>query len=188
MRALHLPVVVLGTHALTDIARNLELIGQATGHEVTARTAARTFLTGLGKLRKQYAGRAPVSVFYEISATPLFTVGGQQSISRLIALCGGKNIFAELTQLAAPVSLAAVVARDPQAIVTGGDSGAAARLQEWRRWPQISAVKTGGLFSISGDLLARATPRILQGGKQLCEDLEKVRQRHKKTSGETSTQ
>lgn len=60
----------------------------------------------------------------------------------------------------------------------------AARLKEWRRWPQISAVKTGSLFSISGDLLARATPRILQGGQQLCEDLEKERDDDKKTSGE----
>lgn len=53
----------------------------------------------------------------------------------------------------------------------------AARLKEWRRWPQISAVKTSSLFSISGDLLARATPRILQGGKQLCEDLAITRKR-----------
>jgi len=84
--------------------------------------------------------------------------------------------------------MGSVLVRDPQAIVTGGDPGAVARLKEWQRWPQISAVKTGGLFGISSDLLARATPRILQGGKQLCEDLEKVRQRHKQTSGETSTQ
>lgn len=68
-----------------------------------------------------------------------------------------------------------MLARDPQAIVAGADPGAAARLREWRRWPQISAVKTGSLFSISGDLLARATPKILQGGQELCEDLELVR-------------
>lgn len=175
LRALHLPVVVLGTHALTDIARNLELIGQATGHEVMARTAARAFLTGLGKLRKQYAGRVPVSVFYEISATPLFTVGGQQSISRLIALCGGKNIFAELTQLAAPVSLAAVVARDPQVIFTGDDGDARSRLAAWQQFREMTAVRHGHLFIVSSDLTARATPRILEGGAEICRDLDSVR-------------
>ena len=70
-----------------------------------------------------------------------------------------------------------MLARDPQAIVTGSDAGTVARLKEWQRWPQISAVKTKSLFSIPGDLLARATPRILQGGKQLCEDLDVGRRR-----------
>ena len=83
----------------------------------------------------------------------------------------------DLTAPVAPVSLEAVLARDPQAIVTGADSGAASHLREWRRWPQISAVKTGSLFSIPGDFLARATPRILQDGQQLCENLEMARSR-----------
>ncbi|MGH8283342.1 MAG: cobalamin-binding protein [Gammaproteobacteria bacterium] len=175
LRVLKLPVLVIGTHELTDIANNLELIGQATGREAEAHAAAQAFLAGLQGLRTQYAGRKLVRVFYEISATPLYTVGGRQIISRMIELCGGHNIFSDLTALAAPVSLEAVLARDPQAVVTGGDADAAMRLKEWQRWPQISAVKTGSLFSISGDLLARATPRILEGGQQLCEDLDKTR-------------
>ena len=175
LRGLGLPVLVIGTHQLMDIATNLELIGQVTGHETQAHAAAQKFLEGLEALRKEYAGRAPVPVFYEISATPLYTVGGRQIISRMIELCGGRNIFSELHALAAPVSLGAVLARNPQAIVTGSDAGAAARLKEWQRWPQMSAVRNQGLFVISGDLIARATPRILQGGKQLCEDIDTTR-------------
>lgn len=175
LRALRLPVLVIGTHKLADIAANLELIGRATGHEAEAHKAAADFLAGLEKLRRRYANKKPVRVFYEISATPLYTVGGKQIISRMLELCGGRNIFADLTALAAPVSLGTVLARDPQAIVTGDDPGSAARLKEWQRWPQISAVKTGSLFRISGDLLARATPRLLAGGQQLCEDLDKAR-------------
>jgi iron complex transport system substrate-binding protein len=188
LRTLKLPVLVIGTHQLMDIANNLELIGQVTGHEREAEVAAQAFLDGLEKLRSQYAGRKPVRVFYEISSQPLYTVGGKQIISRMIELCGGRNIFSELMVPAAAVSMESVLARDPQAIVTGDDPGTEARLKEWQRWPQISAVKTGSLFSIPGDLLARATPRILQGGMQLCEDLERMRQRHKQISGETSTQ
>ena len=177
LRALKLPVLVIGTRRLVDIAHNLELIGHATGHERQAQAAAQTFLAGLAKLRGEYANRKPLRVFYEISVTPLYTVGGRQIISRMLELCGGRNIFGELHALAAPVSLGAVLARNPQAIVTGSDKGAATRLRAWQRWPQISAVKTGSLFSISGDFLARATPRILLGGQQLCEDLGAGRRR-----------
>ncbi len=183
LRSLGLNVLVIGFGQLTDVAKNLELIGRITGHDVEAHTAAKQFLDGLDGLHQDYAGRAPVRVFYEISGMPLYTVGGRQIISHMIEFCGGHNIFSDLKELAAPVSLESVLARDPQAIVTGSDEGTDARLKEWQRWPQISAVGTDSLFSISSDLLARATPRILQGGKQLCEDLEKVRKHHKATSG-----
>jgi len=177
LRTLGLNVLVIGNDQLTDIAHNLELIGQVTGHDAEAHAAAQQFMDGLEDLRRQYAGRAPVRVFYEISDMPLYTIGGRQIISRMIELCGGHNIYSDLTVLAAPVSLETVLARDPQAVVTGSDEGAAARIKEWQRWPQMSAVHGGNLFVISDDLIARATPRILQGGKQLCKDLAMARSR-----------
>lgn len=176
LRRLNLPVLVIGTQQLADIASNLERIGRATGHEEAADVAAQSFLEGLDQLRKVYANREPVRVFYEISATPLYTIGGTQIINRMLELCGGRNIFADLHPLAASVGLETVLARDPQAVVTGDDRAAAMRLKQWQRWPQLSAVKTGSLYRISGDLLDRATPRVLQGGKQLCQDLEATRQ------------
>lgn len=177
LRAFHLPVLVIGTHRVKDIAHNLELIGKVSGHEAKARTAAKSFLADLRALRARYAGRRPVRVFYEISQTPLYTVGGGQVISSMITLCGGRNIFSELKVPAAPVSLGAVLARDPQAIVTGADRGAEVRLQAWHRWPQMRAVETKSLFRIRGGLLARATPRMLQGGRELCQDLAETRKR-----------
>jgi len=182
LRSLGLHVLVIGNGQLTDIAHNLELIGKLTGHQGEADVAAQKFLEGLEALRRQYAGDVPVRVFYEISSTPLYTVGGRQIISHMIELCGGRNIFSDLKELAASVSLENVLARDPQAIVTGSDEGVVERLKEWQRWPQISAVRTDSLFTISSDLLARATPRILQGGKQLCEDLEETRGRRNAAS------
>lgn len=176
LRTLNLPVLVIGTQRLADIASNLESIGRATGHEEAADAAAQSFLEGLDQLRKAYANRDPVRVFYEISATPLYTIGGTQIINRMLELCGGRNVFADLHPLAASVGLESVLARDPQAVVTGDDPAAAMRLEQWQRWPQMSAVRTGSLYRISGDLLDRATPRVLQGGKQLCEDLEITRQ------------
>lgn len=175
MRALNLPVLVIGTRTLNDIAANLELIGLASGHEQQAGAAAQAFLAGLRKLRDEFSDRQPMRVFYEISDQPLYTIGGHQVISRMIELCGGRNIYADLKSLAAVVSLESTLARDPQAIVTGGDPGADARLRAWRRWPQVSAVKTGSLFSIGGDLLVRATPRVVTGGRELCQDLAGTR-------------
>ena len=179
LRALKLNVLAIGTHELLDIASNLETLGIVTGHADTGQLAAQDFRTRLGALRHRYADQAPLRVFYEISAQPLFTVGGGQSISRLIEVCGGRNIFADLTDLAPTVSLEAVLTRDPQVIATGnGEGDEQQRFKDWQRWPDLAAVKGGNFVVLDDDWISRSTPRLLDAGKQLCEALQKVRDRH----------
>lgn len=176
LRSLGLPVLVLGTRDITDIAANLETLGEATGRETQAKQAADAFRTRLAAFEARYAHETPIRVFYEISAEPLYTVGGAQSISRLMAICGGKNIFGALTELAPVVGLEAVLARDPEAIVTGnGEGNVAQRFKLWQKWPQLSAVRAGNLYAMNDDTISRATPRILDAGQQLCEDLDQAR-------------
>lgn len=179
LRSLKLQVLALGTHELPDIAANLETLGAITGHRDQAELAAEDFRTRLNVLRKQYAARPTLTVFYEISAQPLFTVGGGQSISRLIETCGGRNVFADLTELAPAVSLESVLARDPQVIATGdGEGDTAARFKDWQRWPNLAAVKQGNFVTLDDDSISRSTPRLLDAGRQLCEALEKIREKH----------
>ena len=176
LRSLGVPVLAIGTHELTDIAANLETVGSATGHEAAAAKAAGDFRERLAALQDSYAQAAPVRVFYEVSEEPLFTVGGAQSISRLMRLCGGRNVFADLSELGPAVSFEAVLARDPQAIVTGdGEGDVAERFKRWQQWPELSAVRYKNLYAVNDDWISRATPRLLDAGKQLCEDLDKAR-------------
>ncbi len=179
LRGLKLPVLAVGTHDLPDIAANLELIGRATGHADAAQLAAEDFRTRLGDLRARYEHAAALKVFYEISSQPLFTVGGSQSISRLIGICGGQNVFADLTDLAPAVSLEAVLARDPEVIATGdGEGDVGQRFKEWQRWPKLAAVREGNFIAVDDDWVSRSTPRLLDAGKRLCEALQKVRDKN----------
>jgi iron complex transport system substrate-binding protein len=179
LRALKLDVLAIGTHELPDIASNLETLGLVTGHADSGQLAAQDFRTRLGALRHQYADQAPLRIFYEISAQPLFTVGGAQSISRLMEVCGGRNIFADLTALAPTVSLEAVLARDPQVIATGnGEGDEQQRFKDWQRWPDLAATKQGNFLVLNDDWISRSTPRLLDAGKQLCEALQKIRDKH----------
>ena len=176
LRSLKLPVLAVGTRELLDIASNLELLGLATGHSTAAQLAAEDFRTRLGALRTRYSTAAPVRVFYEISEQPLFTVGGGQSISRLIQVCGGINVFDDLKELAPAVSVEAVLDRDPEAVVTGnGEGDTAARFRYWQRWPKLTAVHEDNFIAVNDDWISRATPRLLDAGKQLCDGLEKAR-------------
>ena len=106
------------------------------------------------------------------------TVNGKHLISQVIKLCGGKNIFADLSSLAPAVSIEAVLAANPEAIVGGGMGDTRPDwLDDWKRWPGVKAVERNNLFYIHPDLLQRSGPRILDGAEQLCEALQLARER-----------
>ncbi len=175
LRRLGVAVFVIVPRHMDDVARHLELLGQLADSAATARPVAADYRRELAALRKRYADRPPVTVFFQVWHTPLMTVGGDQLISEVIALCGGENVFAGLRNLAPTVSVEAVLAADPELIVTGSEQPAAEALTNWRAWPQLRAVRNGQLAAIAPDDLHRATPRILRGAQALCEIMEDTR-------------
>ena len=93
-------------------------------------------------------------------------------------VCGGENVFAALKPLAAAVTVEAVLSADPEAIVASGmDAARPEWLDEWRRWPSMTAVARGNLFFVPPDHLQRHTPRLAEGIEALCVHLETARAR-----------
>jgi len=175
---LGIPVFYNEPRRLPDIARAIEQFGRLAGTEAVAQPAARAFLARLAELRRRYAGRAPVRVFYQIWDKPLMTINGEHLISHVIRLCGGQNVFAALKPLTPEVSTEAVLAADPEVIAgVKAEPGQPGNLEQWKRWPRVLAVARDNLFAIDPDLISRNTPRILQGAAQLCADLAAARAR-----------
>jgi iron complex transport system substrate-binding protein len=176
LEALGIPVIVTEPRRLEDIARQIELIGRVAGTGYAAERAAYQFRSQLRLLHTRYADRKPVRVFYQIWREPLMTVNGRHIISEAIRLCGGRNVFADLPTLTPTVSMEALLAANPDAIIV---SGSAARrdtlLAEWRGQSRLRAVAAGHVYFSDADLMHRATPRMLEGVKAMCEDLERVR-------------
>jgi len=182
--ALGVPLYYSQPRTVEDIAHTLVAFGQLGGAPEAGEAAAVAFRQQLEQLRRTYANRPLVSLFYQIWDQPLRTVGGAQIISDVMALCGGRNVFAALPGLAPVVSVEAVLAANPEAIVASGMGEARPDwLDGWRRWPQLAAVAREHLFFIPPQLLQRPTPRLLQGAEQLCQALEKVRQTRQSYAG-----
>lgn len=159
-----------------DIASAVERIGVLAGTDGLAHDAAEALRGRAHAIEARYRGRAPIRVFYEVWATPLVTLGGSHLVSRAIETCGGRNVFASLDAPAPTVSIEAVLATAPDAIVAGGDAGARPEwLEQWRRWPALPAVGAGNLFAIDADHLHRAGPRFVEGVADLCAILESAR-------------
>ncbi len=179
LRRLGIPVFVSEPQRLEDIAPSLERLGELAGTNTAACKAASIFEAHRAALAARHAGKREVAVFYEIWNQPLMTIGGSHLISAVMTLCRGRNIFANLTQPAASIGLEAVLRADPEVIVASGmDEARPEWLNDWKRWPQLTAVKRDNLFFVPPDLLQRHTPRILDGAERLCAALDLARQRN----------
>jgi len=178
LRGLGLAVYLSQLNRIEDVAAELERIGVLAGTEAVARPAAARFSQRLAELRRQYAERPRVRTFYQIWKQPLMTVGGQQIISDAMHLCGGENVFAALRQMAANVSVEAVISANPEAIVASGMGDSRPEwLDDWRPWKNVTAVARDNLFFVPPELIQRHTPRILDGTEQMCRHLETARGR-----------
>ncbi|MGF6664625.1 iron complex transport system substrate-binding protein [Paraburkholderia atlantica] len=185
LRELHVPLFFSEPRRLDDIAVSLTKLGQLLGTSTSADAGAAVYRDDIARLRARYANRPVVSVFYQVWDRPLMTLNGEHMISDVIALCGGRNVFADLQPLVPTVSTEAVLAANPQAIVTAAPGATQPdttlpQLDAWRAWPRLAAVANNNLFAIDGDLINRPAPRIAQGARQLCEDLELARSRTNK--------
>ncbi|WP_175867408.1 cobalamin-binding protein [Burkholderia contaminans] len=182
LRALHIQLFFSEPKHLDDVASSLRRLGTLLGTQPAADAAAAAYTRDIAALRTRYSARAPVTMFFQVWDRPLMTLNGAHLLNDVIELCGGRNVFASLKPLVPTVTDEAVLAANPEAIVT--TSAGTTRSDEplpslvrWRTWPALTAVARNNLFAIDGDLLTRPSPRIAQGAAALCEDLDAARAR-----------
>jgi iron complex transport system substrate-binding protein len=174
-------VRVIATYSIADIGKALREIGALVGTTQAAEAAGEQFENEIEVLRKQYGARPQVSVFLQINDRPLFTVNGKQIMSQIATLCGGRNVFGDLNDLAPEIGEEAVLAANPEVILATDNSGKDA-LEHWRRWQRMKAVVSGNLYVLAPDDLARPTVRLARGAADMCRTLETARGKMQRTA------
>jgi len=180
LRQLGIPMFHSEPRKLDDIADSVLRLGQLMGTESVAKPAAAQLQQTLATLRAQYAHRPTVSVFYQVWDKPLYTLNGAHIVSDAIRLCGGENVFAKMSMTAPVVSIEGVLQADPEAIFGSSEkSTPEGGINMWRQYPTMKAVRNDNLFTIDGNLMNRAGPRMIAGTAALCEKIELARQHRK---------
>jgi iron complex transport system substrate-binding protein len=178
LRKLGFPIYVSQPNRIEDVAVELEHLGVLAGTSTVANAAAAKVRERYAALKKRYSQRPVVRTFYQIWKQPLTTIGGKQIISSIVRLCGGENVFESLDAYAPVVTVESVIAANPEAIIASGMGESRPEwLDDWKRWPSISAVTHDNLFFVQPELIQRHTPRLLDGAERLCQHLETVRSR-----------
>jgi len=177
LEKLGVPVFISEPRQFAQIANQIEALGALAGTEKVARAEALRLREGIAALGQTYRKRTPVRVFYQIGERPLMTLNGEHLVTEALALCGARNVFADAQTIAPVVSPEAVLAADPDMIISGRRGAAEG---EWRaKWkklfPGMRAVSVNRMATVDSDLLHRQGPRIVAGTRILCERIDAAR-------------
>lgn len=173
LEALGIEVVWVKTRSLDDIGEALEQIGSRLGTAETAREAAADYRRELDSLRERGNPQSGISIFYQVSARPLFTLGQPHVITEVFEVCGATNAFGDLKVEATAIDREAVIARTPELIIAGSDDGSEDPLAIWRNTRMVEQGHTR-LEAVDPERLVRPTPRIVEGIGFVCELVQEV--------------
>ena len=174
LQKLGIPMFHSEPQKLEDIADNVQKLGQLMGLDAVAGPEAASLRAKIASLRSRYAKRPVVRSFYQVWDKPLYTLNGRHIVSDALRLCGGENIFGTLPVTAPVVSIEAVLQENPEAIFATAEKNYSG-VSMWKPYGTLTAVRNDNLFTIDGNLLNRAGPRMIAGAAQLCEKLELAR-------------
>lgn len=169
LQRLGIPVYVAAPKQLEDIPRLQRHLGCLTNQTRTAEAAAKQFERELRQLQTIRRVAPPPKVFFQIDRYALITINKDSWINQVIALCGGKNLFADAKAVAPEINRESLLIANPDVIFNIGlnDDWQSA----WQNWGEITAVKRHHLFTITPDLISRAGPRLVAGARQVCHNL-----------------
>lgn len=164
-------VVRFETPTLDAAADHVRRLGALAGTSTVADASAAQYGAALDELRQRYAEAPIVSAFVQVASQPLYTISDRHTIAQMLRVCGGRNVFANVTGLAAIVSAEAVVAADPQVMIS---TESMASMALWRRF-NGRAVQSDQLHVVEADVVTRASLRMIDGTRQICSALDKAR-------------
>jgi iron complex transport system substrate-binding protein len=158
-------VFVTDPHDLDGVFRSIQTLGDLLGQQEQAEKLVSTLRARAAAIEEAVKDRPPVTVFYQVSPSPLWTAGRRSWVTDLIKRAGGKSVTSEVEGEWMRYSDEAALASHPEAIIMATSSGdkmeVAAALQK------SPAMINKRVYGINGDYLSRPGPRLVEGLEQI---------------------
>ena len=178
LEELGLPMFAIEPRTFEGVSSAIERLSTLAGKEKEGFAEAERFRAGMAAITEQYRNAKPISVFYQVWETPLMTINNEHLIGKVLQLCGGVNVFADMPRLVPRISPEVVLEADPEVILTGSVEGASdQQLDHWKSYPRMRAVAKNNLFFVPASPISRPTPRLLEASRDICQKLDIARAR-----------
>ena len=166
LTSLKIPVYVVNPHNLDTIVETILEIGAILNAGDRADTLTTRMRNRIQRVKSRVAQvvHRP-RVFFQIGISPIVSAGTDTVIHELIELAGGENLAGG--RIAYPrFSREQVLALEPEIFIITSMARQAVFEEvkaEWRRWPNIPAVRDERIFLVDSNLFDRPSPRLVDG-------------------------
>ncbi len=182
LESLGIAVIVTDAQTIAQTYDCITLLGEVTGQQDEA-AAVIEFMKERFAAVEAKAKDTGKTVYFE--TTPLeygyglWSAGPGNFMDEIGTLCGLKNIFSDADNAWPSVSEEAVIAANPDVIITidsngMGDLDAAEIIKAREGWQDLDAVKNGRVFVVENDEFSRPGPRLANAAEDLMELIESL--------------
>jgi len=141
--------MVSTAHGVEGIYQSIASLGEALNREDFARELIARLRAREAAVRRQVNGKPVVSVLMPVGYDPIVTIGKHAFITELIEIAGGHSVTSDLEQEWPQVSLEAMLARAPEAILLIRASGMSMeKIRGQPGWDDLPAVKSNRVYYI----------------------------------------
>ncbi len=142
-----IPVFMVNPHGIAGIYTSILSLGRALHRESDAARLVQSLQLREQAVRKRVSGKPVVRVFMPVWYDPIVTIGRHAFITELIEAAGGVSITSDIAQEWPQVSLEAIVARHPDALLLVRNSKVSlSELSSRPGWDTLPAVRAGRVY------------------------------------------
>lgn len=165
-------VFVTDPHDLEGVFNSISKVGEILGKSPEAKEVVEKLRARATAIQERVKGAAPVRVFYQLSAQPLYTAGRDSFVNDLIQRAGAISVSADVPGAWPKYSAEAALATRPEAIIlpTGGSMGDMNTTVAEPLKGSPAATK-GRVYKINDDHLVRPGPRAVDGLEEMARAL-----------------
>jgi len=163
---LGIPTVTLTMDRLADVPAAARRLGALTGQDARADSLAAWFAAEVDSARRHVSPAPRRRLLLLTWDQPPVVIGAGSFQHELVSLAGATNVFADLPEPSAQVTIETIAARDPDFVLlmTGGREPDWAERPEWRA---VRAVRERRFIRVEGTAFARPSLRALDAVRTL---------------------
>jgi len=168
----NIAVYVTNPQSLDDVFRSIQTLGDLFGHHDSTVTLVQELRARAFAVDVAIRDAKPVRIFYQVSDSPLYTIGRDSYLTDLVRRAGGVSVTADVPGAFPRLSDEAALASRPDAIIlpTGGSMGTA-NSKVAVALKNSAAALNNRVFKINEDHLQRPGPRLVDGLEEMARAL-----------------
>jgi iron complex transport system substrate-binding protein len=168
----YFPVVALNPKNLSDVMRNIELLGKITGEEENASKIVKMMKSKIEGVKKRVNESRKVKVAHIVWHDPIWVSGKNTFVDEMITIAGGENAFDfEGWRIVGKEDL---MAKNPDVIIVNAGTGMSKGrdvIYEAVMKMDLKAVEQGRVYLIDPDLISRPSYRLVYALEEIADYL-----------------